>query len=53
MNTFVSTSTGFSPYELVFLKKPPDVLNLYFAPTHKDILQMPINATKQCHIVIL
>ena len=32
MNTFVSTSTGFSPYELVFLKKPPDVLNLYFAP---------------------
>ena len=32
MNTFVSTATGFSPYELVFLKKPPDVLNLYFAP---------------------
>ena len=32
MNTFVSTSTGFSPYELVFLKKPPDILNLYFQP---------------------
>ena len=30
MNTFVSTTTGFSPYELVFLKKPPDILNLYF-----------------------
>ena len=22
----------FSPYELVFLKKPPDILNLYFEP---------------------
>ena len=32
MNTFVSTTTGFSPYELMFLKKPPDVLSLYFAP---------------------
>ena len=32
MNTFVSTTTGFSPYELVFLKKPPDILNLYFEP---------------------
>ena len=32
MNTFVSPSTGFSPYELVFLKKPPDLLNLYFQP---------------------
>ena len=32
MNTFVSTSTGLSPYELVFLKKPPDILNLYFEP---------------------
>ena len=32
MNTFVSTTAGFSPYELAFLKKPPDVLNLYFAP---------------------
>ena len=32
MNTFVSPSTGFSPYELVFLKKPPDILNLYFEP---------------------
>ena len=34
MNTFVSTTTttGFSPYELVFLKKPPDILNLYFKP---------------------
>ena len=32
MNTFVSTSTGFSPYELVFLKKPLDILNLYFKP---------------------
>ena len=30
MNTFVSPTTGFSPYELVFLKKPPDILNLYF-----------------------
>ena len=32
MNTFVSPVTGFSPYELVFLKKPPDLLNLYFQP---------------------
>ena len=32
MNTFVSPQTGFSPYELVFLKKPPDILNLYFEP---------------------
>ena len=32
MNTIVSTTTGFSPYELVFLKKPPDILNLYFEP---------------------
>ena len=32
MNMFVSTTTGFSPYELVFLKKPPDILNLYFEP---------------------
>ena len=32
MNTFVSTTTGFSLYELVFLKKPPDILNLYFEP---------------------
>lgn len=32
MNTFVSPTTGFSPYELVFLKKPPDLLNLYFEP---------------------
>ena len=32
MNTFVSKTTGFSPYELVFLKKPPDILNLYFEP---------------------
>ena len=32
MNTFVSTTTGFSPYELVFFKKPPDILNLYFEP---------------------
>ena len=32
MNTFVSPSTGFSPYELVFLRKPPDILNLYFEP---------------------
>ena len=32
MNTFVSTTTGFSPYQLVFLKKPPDILNLYFEP---------------------
>ena len=32
MNTFVSPITGFSPYELVFLKKPPDLLNLYFQP---------------------
>ena len=31
-NTFVSSVTGFTPYELVFLKKPPDVLNLYFQP---------------------
>ena len=32
MNMFLSTTTGFSPYELVFLKKPPDILNLYFEP---------------------
>ena len=32
MNTFVSSSTGFSPYELVFLKKAPDILTLYFEP---------------------
>ena len=32
MNMFVSTTTGFSPYKLVFLKKPPDILNLYFEP---------------------
>ena len=32
MNTFVSITTGFSPYKLVFLKKPPDILNLYFKP---------------------
>ena len=30
MNTFVSLTTGFSLYELVFLKKPSDILNLYF-----------------------
>lgn len=32
MNTFVSPITGFSAYELVFLKKPPDILNLHFQP---------------------
>ena len=32
MNMSVSTTTGCSPYELVFLKKPPDILNLYFEP---------------------
>ena len=32
MNTFVSPTTGISPYELVFLKKPPDILNLHFQP---------------------
>ena len=32
MNTFVSPTTGFSPYELVFLKKPPDIFNLHFQP---------------------
>ena len=32
MNTFVSPTTGFSPYKLVFLKKPPDILNLHFQP---------------------
>ena len=32
MNTFVSMTTSFSLYELVFLKKPPDILNLYFKP---------------------
>ena len=32
MNTFVSPTTGFSPYELVFLKKPSDILNLHFQP---------------------
>ena len=32
MNTFVSPTTGFSPYELVFLKKPSDILNFHFQP---------------------
>ena len=32
MNTVVSNATGFSPYELVFLRKPPDITNLYFPP---------------------
>ena len=32
MNTFVTSTTGFSLYELVFLKKPPDILNLYSEP---------------------
>ena len=32
MNTFVSPRTGFCPYELVFLQKPPDLLNLHFQP---------------------
>ena len=32
MNTFVSPITGFSPYELVFLKKPSDIFNLHFQP---------------------
>ena len=32
MNTFVSPTSGFSPYELVFLKKPSDILNLHFQP---------------------
>ena len=32
MNTFVSLTTGFSPYELVFLKKPSDILNFHFQP---------------------
>ena len=32
MNTFVSITTGFSSHELVFLKMPPDILNLYFEP---------------------
>ena len=32
MNTFVSPTTGFSSYELVFLKKPSDILNLHFQP---------------------
>ena len=32
MNTFVSPTTGFNPYKLVFLKKPPDILNLHFQP---------------------
>ena len=27
MNTFVSLTTGFSPYELVFLKKSSDIPN--------------------------
>ena len=30
MNTFVSPTTGFGPYELVFLKKPSDIPNLHF-----------------------
>ena len=29
---FVSTTTGFISYELVFLKNPPDILNLHFSP---------------------
>ena len=30
MNTFVSLTTGFSPYELVFLKKSSDIPNVHF-----------------------
>ena len=33
MNTFVSPNTGFSPYEMVFLHKPPDITRLEFDPT--------------------
>ena len=32
INTFVSPTTGFSPYDLVFLKKPSDILNLHYQP---------------------
>ena len=32
MNTFVSPTTGFSPYELVFLKKSSDIFNFHFQP---------------------
>ena len=42
MNTFVSPSTGFSPYELVFLRKPPDILNLYFQPLQPLLKDMRI-----------
>ena len=30
MHTFVSLTTGFSPYELVFLKKSSDIPNVHF-----------------------
>ena len=32
MNTFVSPTTRFSSYELVFLKKPSDILHFHFQP---------------------
>ena len=42
MNTFVSLTTGFSPYELVFLKKKkksPDIPNVHFQLLQKTIAQ--------------
>ena len=54
MNMFVSTTTGFSPYELVFLKKPPDILNLYFKPLEtitkrlQRLLSQNENKIRQC-----
>ena len=32
MNTFVSPTTGYSPFEMVFLRKPPDITGFAFDP---------------------
>ena len=40
MNTFVLLTTGFSPYELVFLKKPSDIPNVHFQLLQKHSLKI-------------
>ena len=37
MNTFVSPTTGFSPYELVFLKKSPLIFPMFIFNFYKNI----------------
>ena len=32
MNTFVSPATSYSPFEVVFLRKPPDITEFDFDP---------------------